>query len=82
VTGMSSIQRETADLTTLTQKERPGISASARRGSETRQRTILVALRLLPAEWETLQAAAQDRNISLSELLRSSALKAVDQVGG
>ena len=48
----------------------------SRRRSEARQRTEFVGLRLLPGELETLQAAAQDRNVSLSELIRSSALKA------
>ena len=59
-----------------------GTSASSRRGTETRRRTVLVAVRLLPAEWEALQAAALDRKISMSELLRSSALREVDVVGG
>jgi hypothetical protein len=47
----------------------------SRRRSEARQRTEFVGLRLLPGELEALQAAAQDRNVSLSELIRSSALK-------
>jgi len=72
----------TVDLAGATRQEKPGTSAPSRRGSETRQRTILVALRLLPAEWETLQAAAEYRNITLSELLRSSALNAAGQVSG
>jgi hypothetical protein len=50
----------------------------SRKRSEVRQRTELVALRLLPWELETLATAARDRNISLSELIRSSALKAVE----
>jgi hypothetical protein len=37
----------------------------------------MVAVRLLPHERETLTAAAQDRQVSLSELLRASALHAV-----
>lgn len=49
-----------------------------RKRSETRQRTTLVALRLHPDEHQTLTDAAQARRISLSELLRSSALKAVE----
>ena len=49
-----------------------------RKRSEARQRTELVALRLLPGERETLRMAAQARNVSLSELIRSSALKAAE----
>ena len=75
----SSNRGSTVDLATTTQEVKPRPS---RRGSETRQRTVLVALRLLPAEWKTLQAAAQDRNVSLSDFLRSSALKAADEVDG
>ena len=44
--------------------------------SERRQRTDLVALRLLPAERAALEAAARDRNVSLSEFVRASALDA------
>ena len=50
--------------------------ARSRKRSEARQRTELVALRLLPGERARLQAAAEGRNVSLSELIRSSALKA------
>lgn len=42
--------------------------------SSRRQRTRMVALRLLPSEHDALTSAARDRGISLSELLRSSAL--------
>lgn len=54
------------------------IDPTSRKRSEARQRTELVALRLLPGERETLRTAAQARNISLSELIRSSALKAAE----
>lgn len=47
------------------------------RRSETRQRTAMVAVRLLPHERETLVAAAQARQVSLSELIRASALQAL-----
>lgn len=50
----------------------------SRKRSEARQRTELVALRLLPGELEALTAAARDRKVSLSELIRSSALKALE----
>lgn len=45
-----------------------------RRGTETRQRTTMVAVRLHPDEHKALIKAAQARSISLSELLRASAL--------
>lgn len=53
---------------------RPG---SAKSGSESRQRTALVALRLLPHERDSLSRAARSRGITLSELIRSSAMEAV-----
>jgi hypothetical protein len=53
---------------------RPG---AARIRSESRQRTALVALRLLPHERDRLAQAARSRGITLSELIRSSAMKAV-----
>jgi predicted HicB family RNase H-like nuclease len=51
------------------------------RRSEQRQRTTLVALRLLPEEHQVLVEAAQARGISLSELLRASAMQAVADDG-
>jgi hypothetical protein len=51
--------------------------ARPRKRSEARQRTELVALRLLPGERDRLAAAARSRKISLSELLRNSALDAI-----
>lgn len=42
--------------------------------SEKRQRTALVALRMLPAERDALHAAAKRRGVSISELVRSSVL--------
>ena len=54
-----------------------GPDPARRRRSEARQRTELVALRLLPGERERLAEAARNRRISLSELLRSSALDAI-----
>lgn len=53
---------------------RPG---TARTRSESRQRTALVALRLLPHERDRLAQAARSRGITLSELIRSSAIEAV-----
>jgi uncharacterized protein (DUF1778 family) len=50
--------------------------SSPRKRSEVRQRTELVAVRLLPGEREVLKAAANDRNVSMSELIRVSALEA------
>jgi hypothetical protein len=54
------------------------LDSEPRKRSEVRQRTELVAVRLLPRELEALSTAARDRNVSLSELLRSCALKAVE----
>lgn len=54
---------------------RPG---PVRARSESRQRTSVVALRLLPDERDKLAEAANSRGITLSELIRSSALQAVD----
>jgi uncharacterized protein (DUF1778 family) len=48
----------------------------SRKRSESRQRTELVALRFLPAERDTLAAAAKAARVSLSEYIRSSALEA------
>lgn len=43
-------------------------------GSERRQRTALVALRLLPAERARIEIEARARNESLSEFIRQAAL--------
>ena len=60
---------------------RPG---RTRTRSESRQRTALVALRLLPHERDRLAQAARSRGITLSEFIRSSAMKAVsgDEASG
>jgi uncharacterized protein (DUF1778 family) len=42
--------------------------------SEQRQRTALIALRMLPSERDALHAAARQRGISISELVRASVL--------
>lgn len=42
--------------------------------SEQRQRTALIALRMLPAERDALTAAAKQRGVSVSELIRASVL--------
>jgi len=52
-------------------------SSPARTRSESRQRTALVALRLLPNERDELAEAAHSRGMTLSEFIRSSALQAV-----
>jgi predicted HicB family RNase H-like nuclease len=49
------------------------------RRSEQRQRTALVALRFLPEEHQQLVDAARARGISLSELIRDSALNAISE---
>jgi hypothetical protein len=58
-----------------------GLDAAGRKRSETRQRTALVALRLLPGERDQLTTAARNRNVSLSELIRTSALDAITAHG-
>lgn len=66
---------------TIREREDPMPDAGHRpnspKRSETRRRTAMVAVRLLPHERETLTAAAHNRQVSLSELLRASALQAV-----
>lgn len=46
-----------------------------RRRSESRQRTALVAVRLLPHEHDMLSRTARSRGVSLSEFIRSSAMR-------
>ena len=43
--------------------------------SESRQRTALVAVRLLPQERDVLAKAARSRGITLSEFIRASAMR-------
>jgi len=52
---------------------------SQRKHSEQRQRTHLVALRMLPTERAALEAAAREHNVSLSEFIRHSALQAAKE---
>lgn len=52
---------------TSEQKEKPRAPRS-----EQRQRTALIALRMLPSERDALHAAAEKRGISVSELVRAS----------
>ncbi|MGV7681614.1 plasmid mobilization protein [Mycobacterium kansasii] len=52
-----------------------------RTGSERRQRTSVVAVRLLPTERAALQAVASQRGVSISELVRASALAEAQSVG-
>lgn len=52
-----------------------------RTGSERRQRTAVVAVRLLPTERAALQAVASQRGVSISELVRASALTEAQAVG-
>ena len=60
------------------------VQAPARRRSESRQRTALVAVRFLPQERDVLAETARSRGITLSELIRASAMQAASQpaVGG
>jgi len=52
----------------------PG-QAPSRPRSESRQRTALVAVRLLPAERDVLAKTARSRGITLSEFIRASAMR-------
>ena len=52
------------------------VQAPSRPRSESRQRTALVAVRLLPAERDILAETARSRGITLSELIRASAMRA------
>ena len=52
------------------------VQALSRPRSESRQRTALVAVRLLPAERDILAETARSRGITLSELIRASAMRA------
>jgi hypothetical protein len=49
--------------------------APSRPRSESRQRTALVAVRLLPQERDVLAKTARSRGITLSEFIRASALR-------
>lgn len=54
---------------------------SPRRRSESRQRTALVAVRLLPHERDMLSETARARGVSLSEFIRSSAMSIASGLG-
>jgi uncharacterized protein (DUF1778 family) len=43
--------------------------------SESRQRTVLVAVRLLPQERDILAKTARSRGVTLSEFIRASAIR-------
>jgi hypothetical protein len=49
--------------------------APPRPRSESRQRTALVAVRLLPQERDTLAQSARSRGVTLSEFIRASAMR-------
>ena len=49
--------------------------APSRPRSESRQRTALVAVRLLPQERDVLAKTARSRGITLSEFIRASAMR-------
>ena len=51
-----------------------GGPGDGRAKSEVRRRTVLVAVRLLPEERDILESAAEERGMSLSGFLRSSAI--------
>jgi hypothetical protein len=49
--------------------------APSRPRSESRQRTALVAVRLLPQERDVLAKTARSRGVTLSEFIRASAMR-------
>jgi hypothetical protein len=51
--------------------------APSRPRSESRQRTALVAVRLLPQERDLLARTARSRGVTLSEYIRASAMRSV-----
>lgn len=55
---------------------------AARPRSQKRQRAALVALRLHERELEELRAAAAERQVSVSEVIRSAALTSIRQRSG
>lgn len=52
------------------------VQAPSQPRSESRQRTALVAVRLLPQERDMLAETARSRGVTLSELIRASAMRA------
>jgi hypothetical protein len=61
--------------------ERIRRQASPRRRSESRQRTALVAIRLLPDERDMLTEKARSCGVTLSEFIRSSAMSIASGLG-
>ena len=55
--------------------------APPRQRSGSRQRTALVAVRLLPHQRDMLAQTARSRGVSLSEFIRSSAMSNANGVG-
>jgi len=51
------------------------VQAPSRPRSESRQRTALVAVRLLPQERDVLAKTARSRGVTLSEFIRASAMR-------
>jgi uncharacterized protein (DUF1778 family) len=52
-----------------------GGQVPSRPRSESRQRTVLVAVRLLPQERDVLAKTARSRGVTLSEFIRASAIR-------
>ena len=52
-----------------------------RRGSETRQRTVLQGVRLLPEEKQALDIAAKSAGISAGQFMRDAALNRAWETG-
>jgi uncharacterized protein (DUF1778 family) len=56
-------------------QEKARREALPRPRSESRQRTALVAVRLLPEERDMLAQSARSRGVTLSEFIRASAVR-------
>jgi len=57
------------------EQEKARREAPPRPRSESRRRTALVAVRLLPQERDTLTQSARSRGVTLSEFIRTSAMR-------
>jgi uncharacterized protein (DUF1778 family) len=59
-------------------QERARREVPSRSRSESRQRTALVAVRLLPQERDMIAQSARSRGVTLSEFIRASAVRTAE----
>ncbi|MDP7706825.1 DUF1778 domain-containing protein [Mycobacterium sp. TY815] len=52
-----------------------------RRGSETRQRTVMQAVRMLPEEKQALETAAKSAGVTVCQFIRDAALNKAWETG-